>query len=49
MVASACPAGLRCPHDEVDKPDETLTGLVAKGEAIPLCPEQPGTLPATTP
>lgn len=45
MLVSACLAGCRCRYDGSSRPDHQLEELVAKGEALPVCPEQLGGLP----
>jgi uncharacterized protein YbbK (DUF523 family) len=47
IIVSACLAGVACRYDGGSKPCEKVMRWVAKGEAIPLCPEQLGGL--TTP
>jgi uncharacterized protein YbbK (DUF523 family) len=44
-IVSACLAGLRTRYDGEDCCDRRIQSLVAKGRAIPLCPEQLGGLP----
>jgi len=45
ILVSACLAGIRCRYDGSSFPDDEIIGMVLKGEAIPLCPEQLGGLP----
>ncbi len=46
-IVSACLAGVKCGYDGEARPCEQVIALVARGEAIPVCPEQLGGL--TTP
>ncbi len=46
-IVSACLAGVKCGYDGKARPCEQVIALVARGEAIPVCPEQLGGL--TTP
>ena len=45
VIVSACLAGMRTAFDDTDNLDEKVRTMVAKGEAIPVCPEQLGGLP----
>ena len=45
IIVSACLVGLKTRHDGDDNLIETIRELVARGEAIPICPEQLGGLP----
>ncbi|MBA4385039.1 MAG: DUF523 domain-containing protein [Anaerolinea sp.] len=45
IIVSACLAGLNCRYDGSAKPCEKVIQLVAKGRAVPVCPEQLGGLP----
>lgn len=45
LIVSACLADLHCRYDGTGKPCEAVIRLVAKGLAIPVCPEQLGGLP----
>ena len=45
IIVSACLAGYRCRYDGKIVPDEEVTALVKRGEAIPVCPEMMGGLP----
>lgn len=45
ILVSACLAGLRTRHDGESRPDPRIVDLVARGRAIPVCPEQLGGLP----
>ena len=42
MIVSACLAGVNCKYSGGNSLDERVQELVAKGEAIPVCPEQLG-------
>ncbi|KJS83099.1 MAG: hypothetical protein JM58_13310 [Peptococcaceae bacterium BICA1-8] len=44
IIVSACLAGINCRYDGKSKISPRVIELVAKGEAIPLCPEQLGGL-----
>jgi uncharacterized protein YbbK (DUF523 family) len=44
-LVSACLAGVNCRHDGGNRLDPRIAKLVAKGRAIPVCPEQLGGLP----
>lgn len=44
IVVSACLAGCRCRYDGGKKTDPKIERLVARGLAIPVCPEQLGGL-----
>jgi len=44
-IVSACLAGLKTRYDGRDCCDRKIQRLVAKGKAIPVCPEQLGGLP----
>jgi uncharacterized protein YbbK (DUF523 family) len=46
-LVSACLADVKCRYDGKAKPNRKVVGMVRKGEAIPVCPEQLGGL--TTP
>lgn len=46
-IVSACLAGINCNYEGGSKPCKKVEDLVARGEAIPVCPEQLGGL--TTP
>ena len=45
LVVSACLAGERCRYDGAMKPVQAVVDLVARGEAVPVCPEVLGGLP----
>lgn len=45
LIVSACLAGVRSRHDGTDSRVDRITELVARGEALPVCPEQLGGLP----
>lgn len=49
IIVSACLVGLRTRYDGESKLIEELRELVARGEAIPVCPEQLGGLPTPRP
>jgi len=49
ILVSACLVGLRTRYDGEAKLVESLRDLVARGEAIPVCPEQLGGLPTPRP
>ena len=44
-VVSACLAGIKCNYEGRAKPCQQVIDLVARGEAIAVCPEQLGGLP----
>lgn len=44
-IVSACLCGIPCRYDGESREDPELMELVARGEAIPVCPEQLGGLP----
>lgn len=44
-VVSACLAGIKCNYKGEAKPCQQVIDLVARGEAIAVCPEQLGGLP----
>ena len=44
IIVSACLAGCRCRYDGGQKTDPRIERLVARGLAIPVCPEQLGGL-----
>jgi len=46
IIVSACLAGINCRFDGKNKPNSKIMELVQKGEAIPVCPEVLGGLPA---
>lgn len=48
-IVSACLAGVRCRWDGGSRPSKAVIGMVRKGEAIPVCPEQLGGLPTPRP
>ena len=43
-VVSACLAGVHCRYDCEARPNQDVIDMVARGEAIPVCPEQLGGL-----
>ncbi len=45
IIVSACLVGLKTRYDGDDNLVESVRELVARGEAIPICPEQLGGLP----
>ncbi|MCK4510391.1 DUF523 domain-containing protein [bacterium] len=45
IIVSACLVGLKTRYDGDDNLIEAIRELVARGEAIPICPEQLGGLP----
>lgn len=45
ILVSACLAGLNTRYDGTACRDRRLQSLVARGEAVPVCPEQLGGLP----
>lgn len=45
IIVSACLAGEECRYDGKANTIETIKELVAKGEALPVCPEVLGGLP----
>jgi uncharacterized protein YbbK (DUF523 family) len=45
VLVSACLLGIKCRYDGGTKSDDDLLELAARGEAIPVCPEQLGGLP----
>ena len=49
FLVSACLAGVRCRYDGRCCPNETVARLVARGEAVPVCPEQLAGLPTPRP
>lgn len=49
VLVSACLAGLPTRYDAASAPDPEVMGLVARGLALPLCPEQLGGLPTPRP
>lgn len=44
-LVSACLAGCRCRYDQQPRTHAAVVTLLAKGEAVPVCPEQLGGLP----
>lgn len=44
-VVSACLAGIKCNYEGKSKPCQQVIDMVARGEAIAVCPEQLGGLP----
>lgn len=44
IIVSACLAGINCRYDAKNNTCKKVVDLVAKGEALPLCPEQLGGL-----
>lgn len=44
-IISACLAGVKCRYDGNDRGSDVFRRMVARGEAIPVCPEQLGGLP----
>lgn len=49
ILVSACLAGIPCRYDGSTLPDPEIQGLVARGIAIPICPEAAGGLPTPRP
>ncbi|WP_285906514.1 DUF523 domain-containing protein [Pseudodesulfovibrio pelocollis] len=49
VLVSACLAGQRCRYDGTASPDPRVMDLVARGRAIPFCPEIAGGLPTPRP
>ncbi|PIS12479.1 DUF523 domain-containing protein [candidate division WWE3 bacterium CG09_land_8_20_14_0_10_47_33] len=50
VLVSGCLAGLKCKYDgKADRADECIVGMVRKGKAILVCPEQLGGLPTPRP
>jgi uncharacterized protein YbbK (DUF523 family) len=49
ILVSACLAGLRCRYDGTAAPHAPVMELVARGLAIPFCPEIAGGLPTPRP
>lgn len=49
ILVSACLAGIPCRYDGSSSPDPEIQGLVARGMAIPICPEVAGGLPTPRP
>lgn len=49
FVVSACLAGVACRYDGTSSPCPQVIELVARGQAIPLCPEVLGGLPTPRP
>lgn len=49
LIVSACLAGIECKYNSTGAKDDKVVGLVAQGEAIPLCPEQLGGLSTPRP
>jgi len=45
LLVSGCLADIKCRYDGEAKPCEKVIRLVAKGKAIPVCPEQLGGMP----
>jgi len=48
-LVSACLAGCRCRYDHQACTHAAVVTLIAKGEAVPVCPEQLGGLPTPRP
>lgn len=44
-VVSACLAGVRCRYDGSSRTCAAVEQMLARGEAVPVCPEQLGGLP----
>jgi uncharacterized protein YbbK (DUF523 family) len=44
-IVSACLAGLECRYDCKSQSRDDIRAMVARGDAIPVCPEQMGGLP----
>lgn len=44
ILVSACLAGRACRFDGSDNKDDRLTGLIAEGRAVLVCPEEDGGL-----
>ncbi len=45
IIVSACLAGINCRYDGGSNRNTKVADMVAKGEAIPVCPEQLGGCP----
>ena len=45
IIVSACLAGVRCRYNGTVIANEKVLELIAKGKALPVCPEQLGGLP----
>lgn len=45
IIVSACLAGINCKYDGGNNYNRKVAAMVAKGEAIPVCPEQLGGCP----
>ena len=45
IIVSKCLAGECCRYDGRSTPDEEITDLIRRGEALAVCPEQLGGLP----
>lgn len=45
VLVSACLLGIKCRYDGGSKSSSALLELAAKGEVLPVCPEQLGGLP----
>jgi uncharacterized protein YbbK (DUF523 family) len=48
-LVSACLAGCRCRYDQQACTHAAVVTLMAKGQAVPICPEQLGGLPTPRP
>lgn len=48
-LVSACLAGCRCRYDQQPRTHAAIVTLMAKGQAVPICPEQMGGLPTPRP
>jgi uncharacterized protein YbbK (DUF523 family) len=48
-IVSACLAGIHCRYDCASQERESIREMVARGEAIPVCPEQLGGLATPRP
>lgn len=44
-LVAACLCGLKCRYDGTSKIDREILDMVARGGAVPVCPEQLGSLP----
>jgi uncharacterized protein YbbK (DUF523 family) len=49
IIVSACLAGINCKYNGGNNLDTKIQELVAKGKAIPICPEQMGGLATPRP